>query len=327
MSRLTTTPTAAAPLPRPIARLITFPNGKMWPVDESNVVVATLTVELSDLIDNDLESLLDVLSERALGDPCMEEVSFRPVALSGENLVVDVTGLVNYSLEQLETRTGEHVPLTLTFTDGAADADAPRDARRWLLAASVEHIVALAEWGWGRTIPTVMMEMFAIRGARDIDPELAAIADLLRIEDVADDAVKAVELDGDLAREYLGLTRPDATAALRRTGPARRSADAGGDGRCATGEVRRTLGGASGTLPRRLADGSRERGYGERVLGMGDRPARAGQVSRARTQAGQRSGPADETAIDSWDESIAALASVGRPAARLSIPRLHWYAL
>jgi hypothetical protein len=215
MSRLTTTPTAAAPLPRPIARLITFPNGKMWPVDESNVVVATLTVELSDLIDNDLESLLDVLSERALGDPCMEEVSFRPVALSGENLVVDVTGLVNYSLEQLETRTGEHVPLTLTFTDGAADADAPRDARRWLLAASVEHIVALAEWGWGRTIPTVMMEMFAIRGARDIDPELAAIADLLRIEDVADDAVKAVELDGDLAREYLGLTRPDATAALR----------------------------------------------------------------------------------------------------------------
>ena len=49
-------------------------------------------VDLSDVIDNDLEGFLDLLSERAVNSPLLMDISYRIVGHDGDTLKIEVDG-------------------------------------------------------------------------------------------------------------------------------------------------------------------------------------------------------------------------------------------
>ena len=52
----------------------------------------TVEVDLHEIIDNDLEGLLDILSERATGSPLLMDISYRIVGHENDTLKIEVDG-------------------------------------------------------------------------------------------------------------------------------------------------------------------------------------------------------------------------------------------
>jgi hypothetical protein len=49
-------------------------------------------VDLSEIIDTDLEGFLDILSERATGSPLLMDISYRIVSVENDTLKIEVDG-------------------------------------------------------------------------------------------------------------------------------------------------------------------------------------------------------------------------------------------
>lgn len=58
------------------APLDTPEKGKAY-LDEQGYVSATVSVDLADLIDNDLEGVLDILSEKLVGNDLLMDIDYR----------------------------------------------------------------------------------------------------------------------------------------------------------------------------------------------------------------------------------------------------------
>lgn len=54
--------------------------------------VGVVTVDLSDFIDNDLEGILDLLSERLTGGPLLMDIAYKVVGHDGDALHIEVSG-------------------------------------------------------------------------------------------------------------------------------------------------------------------------------------------------------------------------------------------
>lgn len=73
-------------------------------MDDDCYVTGRVKVSLSELIDNDLESFLDLLGERLVDNPCLMNVSYKAVGItdidSGDaDIIIEVTGDVSEVIE------------------------------------------------------------------------------------------------------------------------------------------------------------------------------------------------------------------------------------
>ena len=62
-------------------------------VDDSGFITGVIKLDLSNLIDNVLEAILDDIAERLVGSPLLMEVSYRIVGHEGDTtLLLEVSG-------------------------------------------------------------------------------------------------------------------------------------------------------------------------------------------------------------------------------------------
>ena len=63
---------------------------------DPNDIKKVVTVELSDLIDNNLEGFLDILSEKAVGHECLMDINYKIVGHESDTILkIEVTGYVD----------------------------------------------------------------------------------------------------------------------------------------------------------------------------------------------------------------------------------------
>ena len=63
--------------------------------DDNNYIRGIVKVELSDLIENDLDGFLDLISEKLTGSPLLMDIGYEPVSVSEEGLYLLVSGDVS----------------------------------------------------------------------------------------------------------------------------------------------------------------------------------------------------------------------------------------
>ncbi|MHB8409557.1 MAG: hypothetical protein ACYDHY_15945 [Acidiferrobacterales bacterium] len=74
---------------------VKFSNNKIWPVDDNMIVNARATIGLSEVIDGNLETFLDEISEDAVGSALLEDISYRLVGFADDaTLLIEVQGSV-----------------------------------------------------------------------------------------------------------------------------------------------------------------------------------------------------------------------------------------
>jgi hypothetical protein len=59
--------------------------------DENGFISGLVLVDISDIIDGDLESLLDTVSEKLVGSPLGMEIEYKPVGALNGDIVMRVT--------------------------------------------------------------------------------------------------------------------------------------------------------------------------------------------------------------------------------------------
>lgn len=74
---------------------VKLPNGEVVSVDDNGFILVKVEVDLSEFIDNDLEGILDVLSERATGTEVLSDISYSVTGHHGNTLEITVTGKVD----------------------------------------------------------------------------------------------------------------------------------------------------------------------------------------------------------------------------------------
>ena len=74
---------------------IQLPNEKIVRADENGFITVQVDVELSDLIDNDLEGVLTLLSDLATGSETLSNISYNVIDHCGDTLTLKVTGDIN----------------------------------------------------------------------------------------------------------------------------------------------------------------------------------------------------------------------------------------
>ena len=63
--------------------------------DDNNYIRGIVKVELSDMIENDLDGFLDLISEKLTGSPLLMDIGYEPVSVSEEGLYLLVSGDVS----------------------------------------------------------------------------------------------------------------------------------------------------------------------------------------------------------------------------------------
>lgn len=74
--------------------------------DDNNYIRGIVKVELSDMIENDLEGFLDLISEKLTGSPLLMDIGYEPVSVFEEELYLLVSGDVSGILDE-EQNNGE----------------------------------------------------------------------------------------------------------------------------------------------------------------------------------------------------------------------------
>ena len=82
-------------------KYIKLPNGEIVRVDHHGRIAVKVDVDLSEIIDSDLEQLLDLLSERATGSGLMTDISYSVAGHQGDTLTLDVSGGIGM-IEEVE---------------------------------------------------------------------------------------------------------------------------------------------------------------------------------------------------------------------------------
>lgn len=68
--------------------------------NEDGYISARVIIELHDIIDNDLEGFLDILSEKLVGDDLLMDIDYKVTGVANENeVVIEVSGDPSASLE------------------------------------------------------------------------------------------------------------------------------------------------------------------------------------------------------------------------------------
>ncbi len=74
---------------------VKFSNNRIWPVDDNMFVTARATICLSEVIEGNLETFLDEISEDAVGSALLEDISYRLVGFVDDaTLLIEVRGSV-----------------------------------------------------------------------------------------------------------------------------------------------------------------------------------------------------------------------------------------
>ena len=65
----------------------TLANGQLVKLDKYGYIQVPVDVGLDELVNNDLEGVLDLMSEAACGSPCLMDISFTALEVVGDNTV------------------------------------------------------------------------------------------------------------------------------------------------------------------------------------------------------------------------------------------------
>lgn len=92
------------------ARYVKLPNDEIVRVNENDFIRVVVSVELSEIINNDLEGFLDILSEKATGTEVLSDITYSIVERSGSStLEIEVVG--NIDLIETEDIELEALPM------------------------------------------------------------------------------------------------------------------------------------------------------------------------------------------------------------------------
>lgn len=75
--------------------------------DDNNYIRGIVKVELSDMIENDLEGFLDLISEKLTGSPLLMDIGYEPVSVFEEELYLLVSGDVSGILDEEQNNEGD----------------------------------------------------------------------------------------------------------------------------------------------------------------------------------------------------------------------------
>jgi len=71
--------------------------------DENNIIAGVIKLEISEMIDNDLEGFLDILSEKLTGSVCLMEIGYKVVGCTEDECVLmRVSGDISEVIEDNE---------------------------------------------------------------------------------------------------------------------------------------------------------------------------------------------------------------------------------
>lgn len=72
----------------------------------NNLVTGIVNIHISDIIDNDFEGFLDILSEKLVGSPCLMSIDYKAVAANNNEIYLQVFGdassVINFESEKEE---------------------------------------------------------------------------------------------------------------------------------------------------------------------------------------------------------------------------------
>jgi len=77
-----------------LSKYVKLPNDQVVAVDKNGIITVQVEVDLSEFIDNDLEGVLDLLSEEATGTEVLSDISYLIVGHQGNVLSIQVTGSI-----------------------------------------------------------------------------------------------------------------------------------------------------------------------------------------------------------------------------------------
>jgi hypothetical protein len=66
-------------------KTVTLQNGKAVPLDAEGYIQVHVDVDLEDLMAMNYESILDMLSEKATGSPCLIDIQYTVIEVHGDN--------------------------------------------------------------------------------------------------------------------------------------------------------------------------------------------------------------------------------------------------
>ncbi len=90
---------------------VKLPNGQVVEVSADGFVTIPVAIELSEIIDRDLEGLLDLMSDRAIGSECLSDINYELKAHDGMTLMFDVTGCIDLVEADLQHLAEGELPL------------------------------------------------------------------------------------------------------------------------------------------------------------------------------------------------------------------------
>ena len=73
---------------------------KKYTKDENGYALGIVTVNLSDIINTDLEGFLNILSEKLTGSVLLMDTSYKVISNDGDSLSIEVSGDVSMIEEQ-----------------------------------------------------------------------------------------------------------------------------------------------------------------------------------------------------------------------------------
>lgn len=122
-------------------RHVKLPNDTIVVVDQNDFITAKVEVDLSEFIDNDLEGVLDLLSERATGASILSDISYKVINHEGNALQIAVTGCI--SEIEIENVSLDTLPLTVFELEVTRIGYGARTIRR--SARTLEEAIAKAD--------------------------------------------------------------------------------------------------------------------------------------------------------------------------------------
>lgn len=93
-----------------MSKFVKLPNGLVTNVDEHSFITVTIDISLSAFIDNDLEGVLDLISNGATGSELLSDISYSVVGHQGDILKLKVTGSIE-SIEDAEDVEESELPM------------------------------------------------------------------------------------------------------------------------------------------------------------------------------------------------------------------------
>lgn len=88
-------------------RMFTVPSGDEVEIDEHNYITTEVVMDVADIIANDLERFLDLISLMATDTEILGDISYTPTQLTAQgNLAFSVRGDVSLILEMEDSNNG-----------------------------------------------------------------------------------------------------------------------------------------------------------------------------------------------------------------------------